>query len=94
MTSVLSAAGSPLVAGSAGAAMQTQWVEVRRAFFFEGKALSVGAVVELPLWVAAEAVHANKAARVQKPAPVEPEVPVEAPAEVAPEPKGKRNARK
>ena len=93
MASVLSAAGSALVAGSAGSPMRTQWVEVRRSFFFEGKALPVGAVVEVPAWVAAEAVHSNKAVRVEKPAPVVVEEPV-APAEVAPVLKGKTNARK
>jgi hypothetical protein len=73
--------------------MQTQWIEVRRAFFFEKKVLPVGAVVEVPAWVAAEAVHSLKAVRVEKPAPVVVEEPA-APAEVAPKPKGKRNARK
>jgi hypothetical protein len=94
MGSVLSAAGSALVAGSAVSAMQTQWIKVRRAFFFDKKVLPVGAVVELPAWVAAEAVHSQKAVRVEKPAPVVVEEPA-APAEVAPEPKGRKfNARK
>jgi hypothetical protein len=93
---VLSAIGSPLVAGSAPSMQKTRHVRVVRAFFpGKGKALEVGAVVELPAYIAAEAVHSNKAVFVEPPAPAVEEPPAAVEPVQALEPKGKKfNARK
>jgi len=94
---VLSANSSALVAGSTAPVMQTKFILVRRAFFdHQKKVLPIGAIVEVPAWLAAEAIQCGKASPAEKPAPVAPPVvePDVVP-EPAPEPKGKRfNARK
>jgi hypothetical protein len=91
---VLLAAGSPLVAGGAVSEMKTQTIKVVRAFFVDGKVQPVGAVIDVPAWVAAEAVYCGKAVRTEKPAVVE-TVPEAPPPEVIGEPirkRGKKDA--
>lgn len=62
---VLSAAGSPLVAGSLlEVTMKTAQVRVKRAFFYNGEPTKVGAVLEVPAVFAAELIAAKKAERV------------------------------
>ena len=92
---MLSAIGSPLVAGGTAPSMATRYIRVVKSFFpGKGGALPVGAIVELSANVAAEAVHSNKAVFVEPPAPVA-EPPAQVEPEPAPEPKGKKfNVRK
>lgn len=71
---MLSAAGSPLVAGGAPSPMSTKHIEVIRPFYFGGKPLKVGAVVEVESRFASELVCANKAKFVDAPKPVQPVV--------------------
>lgn len=95
---MLSAIGSPLVAGSNVSAMQaTQRIRVERAFFLEKVVQPVGAVIEVPKHIARGLIAAGKASVAVEPAPViEAPVVAEAPADPvpAPEPKGKKHARK
>lgn len=88
---MLSAMGSPLVAGSAAPSMQTRYIRIERAVYVGGVVQPVGAVLEVPRHVAASLISSNKASATDKPAPVE--EPVAAP-DPAPEPKGKKHARK
>jgi hypothetical protein len=90
----LLAAGSPLVAGGAVPVMATRYVRVVRSFFHQGVPQPVGAVIEVPRFIAAEAIHCGKAVAAEKPVPVVvPEVveTVEAPAEPIRK-RGKRDA--
>jgi len=87
---VLSAAGSVLVAGSASPSMPTQHVRVIRPFFHAGKAVPAGDIIEVPLYVAAEAISCGKAVAADPPPP-----PVEIPAvesEPARKTRGKKHA--
>lgn len=88
---MLLATGSPLVAGSAALTMQTRYIRIDRAVYVGGVVYPVGAVIEVPRHVAASLINSNKASAIDKPAPVAEPVVVPDP---APEPKGKRHARK
>jgi hypothetical protein len=96
---VLSAIGSPLVAGSSASAMELQFIRVLRAFYVGNNVLAVGAIVEVPRHVAAGAIAAGKAEATEKPAPVIVEEPVEAVApevtveDPVPQKRGKKHAR-
>jgi hypothetical protein len=90
---MLSTANTPLVVGGVASPMTTRWVKVVRSFFHQGKPIPVGEVVELPRWVAAEALFCGKAVKAEK--PVIAEVSVEPEVAPAPQPtRGNRNARK
>lgn len=67
---MLSAIGSPLVAGSAASPMATKHVEVIRSFYLAGAAQSVGSVIEVDAKFAVELVASNKAKIVDAPKPV------------------------
>lgn len=72
---MLSAAGSPLVAGGASPnpmatkQPQTLWVEATRAFMRDGKPVAIGTVLEVPYIVGVELLATNKARRSQAPEP-------------------------
>jgi hypothetical protein len=73
--------------------MQTRFILVRRAFYgHQKKVLKVGAVAEVPAWLAVEAVQSGRASYAEPPAPPPPvkDVVVES----VPEPKGTKHARK
>ena len=67
----LLAAGSPLVAGGAVPVMATRYVRVVRSFFHQGVPQPVGAVIEVPRFIAAEVIHCGKAVAAEKPTLVE-----------------------
>jgi hypothetical protein len=70
---VLSAKGSPLVAGTAQPNMdQPITVKVERGFMFKGAPVLVGMIVTLPAAIAWEVIGMGKAVRYIAPAP-EPE---------------------
>lgn len=69
---MLSAISSPLVAGSAASPMQVQYVRVLRSFFLNGKAAPVGAIIEVPRHVAAEAITCGKAIAAEPTPPPQP----------------------
>lgn len=91
---VLSAAGSPLVAGSTSAAMSsTVLIRVERPFYANRVVQPAGTILKLDRFHAASLIASGKASAVQQPAPAAPaanEGPDPAP---APRQKGKRHAR-
>jgi hypothetical protein len=61
MRALLSAAGSPLVAGSTpGADMSTKNVKVTKGFYIGGKLQEIGAVVAVPEALARDLVYRQK----------------------------------
>jgi hypothetical protein len=90
---VLLATGSLLVAGSTATPMQTRFILVHRAFYgHQKKVLKVGAVAEVPAWLAVEAVQCGRASYAEPPAPPPPVNDVSV--QPVPEPKGTKHARK
>ena len=53
--------GSPLVGGSAAIPASKRFIKVQRPFYFGGRVLGVGDVVEVPAGFAGEMIHATKA---------------------------------
>lgn len=89
---VLSAAGSPLVAGStSNPVSKTVFVRVERPFYANRVVQPVGTILQLDKFHAASLIASGKASAVQKPAPAAPAV-LDEPAP-APKPKGKKHAR-
>lgn len=88
---MLSAIGSPLVAGGTAPQMQSVHIRVVRAVFHEGKPLPVGAVVEIPRSAAAGIVASGKAVFTDPPAPPPTPEPTVAEEPVR-KPRGKRDA--
>lgn len=69
---MLSATGSPLVAGSAiseNTQMQTMHIKVLRAFRYKGETVPVNDKLEVPTTFGRELIAANKAEAIEPPAP-------------------------
>lgn len=65
----LLASGSALVAGSVlEIPMQTRYVRVLRAFYYNGEPTKVGAIVEVPAVFGAELIASKKAEAAEAPA--------------------------
>jgi hypothetical protein len=83
---VLTAAGSPMVAGASTPQMKTVHVKVTRAFLMKGERVEIGTVLEVDQVLCGELCSAGKATIVPKPE-VKPEPP-----KVEPKAKEKANA--